>query len=400
MLKICFFNIIRSMKSKIGIVIMGIFATLCLLINVANGTLNNYINKDTYQGYNYRSLSVSRDLSNVSYDDIYEIEKDIESVKDVQASFLSFYYGQGVSIVGYNGNLDGKIELTTASNDSLLEIVKGTNFPNDDGYYMICPQNFYPNSDMNMIRNLKSSDMYNLNDRIGDIFKLEYSDGITKEKYIMNVKLVGLYRNQANHFDENKCFVTKNVNEKISNTYYQNDETWSIDQYSSFITIINNVENIDSVTSELNLKGYSVSPVSLINYRYFNSIFSIIKKISVVIFLLLVIFLILFIRKDFIENQYNYNLLKVIGYNKVQIYIYILIEIIIKLIMSFIISLLLLGLLGIILNIVLQYKPFIFNKLSIVIDYKFYLVIYSFFAIVSLILYSLNILLKKEKNVL
>mgnify|MGYP000299568457 FL=1 len=85
-----------------------------------------------------------------------------------------------------------------------------------------------------------------------------------------------------------------------------------------------------------------------------------------------------------------------VGYNKNQLVYTIMFDIIIKLLFSFLVSILIVFVSNIFINILLIYKPFIFNKWSIIIDYSFYITIYLLLILLFAITYIINIFVKKN----
>lgn len=395
-IKSSFYRIIRSKQNKIAIILIGLFVSLCFILNSVNATVSNYLNTDIYKGYDDRTLGIVMDLAGINYDEIEEIENRIMSVEHVQSSFFSFYYFQGGTLEELDGALDGHVNFKAANNNSVLEIVKGNNFPNDDEYYMICPEKFYPIADVNKIKSASSNDRYKLEDKIGNYFTFKGKDWVLGEEYSFKIKLVGLYKNQPNHNDENTCFVSKSVNEYIAQNTYKNDSTWSLEQYSLFMTVIDDVKNIEDATKELENLGFYVTPITNIRYDYFEKIFSIVNKWNIAIFSLLIVFIPIYSKKDYQENKKHYDLLEMVGYNKSQLVYMMIFDIVIKLLFSLLVSILIVFVSNIFINILLIYKPFIFNKWSIIIDYSFYITIYFLLILLFAITYIINIFIKKK----
>lgn len=394
--KFSFFNVIRSKRHIIGLFILGILISLWFLLNTANATVYNFLNYDTYNGFYNRQLVVGRDLTDVEYADIVNIENEITSVDHVLSSYFNFYSSNGGVIEEFEGELSGNVEFVPANNDSLLPITFGSNFPDDDGLYMVCPENFYP-TNLDDISSLSIDYRVDLKNKIGEIFHFNARDWITNQSTRLEIKLIGLYKNQANHIDENRCFVSKKLSETISKIMYQSDSGWSVSQYSAFMTTVDNAKNIDYATTTLTNMGYNVMPVASIRYEYYDNIFNIIKKLSISLIIMIIIVVLIYARKDYIENKDFYKLLQCVGYNKFQTFMMFISEIVIKLtlsiIFSFIISLILYG----IVSIVLYYKPFIFNKWTIIFDYLSYLKIYLFLIVLFIVIYGFNYIWKNEK---
>lgn len=393
-------KVFRSKRKIINVIIFGIFITLIIAVKSINATTNNYLKNDIYHGYNQRSMVVYYDNenNNYNYNDLTKIENDVMSVEHVESAYSYFYANNGAKIVEYDGNLPGEIYTFASNNNSVLPIVKGTNYPDDSGNYMICPEKFYPYINYVKMNKLSSKDKYNLEDKIGQEFTLQYKNFKSNETMSIKVKLVGLYRNQPNHTDENVCFVTKKVNEEISLGQYTNDTSWSIDQYNSLAVVIDDARNIDKVAKDLKKLGYVCELGYSIAYDYFEKIFNFIDKIYNILLILFGIFLFIFCYKEYNDNYKEYKLLEVLGYNRNQLLKNVAAHAFIELLSSFIISLVLVLLSRIAINVLLYYKPFIFNKWTIIIDFNSYIFIYLFLFMVYFIIYLFNRLMRLIKN--
>lgn len=398
-IKFSLYNIIRSKKNIVNTIIISVLICLIFILINSYVTVHNYLDNDINKGYNNRTLSVNKSLENASINDVKQIEKEIQSINHVQSSFLDLYATQGATISEFSGLKSSGIEFTAANNDSLLKIVKGKKFPNDDGYYMICPINFYPNFNYNEFKNLTSKDKFQLNKKIDKEFTVNVEDWVTKTTSSFKVKLIGLYQNQANQIDENMCFVSRNVNEKIAFTYFGNDKTWSLDQYSSFITVVDDINNLDKVSNQLTQLGYDVKPIVKINYDYFNNIFNVIKIIFVGLCLLTIAFFTFFLIKDYFARKKYDTLLRVLGYNEKQLAHNYFIEVSIRILLSCILSILLTFILSMIIKIIISYKPFILNKWTIIINYKYYIYLYLLLLIICIIIYLVYNFVKNRKSI-
>ena len=393
--KLGFLSVIRSKRHIIGMFILGILISVWFVLNTANATVYNFLHYDTYKSYENRQLAIGRDLHGVEYEDIADIENEIMSVDHVLSSFFNFYsYGGGV-IDEFKGKLSGDIDFKPANNDSLLPITYGSNFPDDDGLYMVCPENFYPTR-LADIKSLNINYKVDLRDKIGDVFHINATDWVTNEKYKVEIKLTGLYKNQANQIDEDICFVSKSVAETIAKIQSKSDSNWSVSQYSLFMTTVDDINNIDYVSDTLSNMGYKVIPVTEIIYEYYDNIFNIIKKLNLALIIMIIVIVFIYTRKDYIENKDFYRLLQYTGYNKIQIFMVFISEIIIKLTLSIIFSIMISLLLYGVVNLLVYYKPFIINKWTIVFDYLSYIQIYLFLFILFVIIYGFNYLWKKE----
>lgn len=391
-------KIFRSKRKIINVIIISIFITLIIAVKSINATTNNYLKNDIFHDYNHRQISVVYDNENVDYSDLTKIENDVMKVKHIDSAYSMLYANSIATIKEYEGNLTGDIYTFVANNNSILHITNGTNFPDELGNYMICPENFYPYLNYVKINKLNSKDKYNLKNKIGQEFTLQYRNFKTQRKMETKVKLVGLYKNQANQIDENVCFVTKKVNEEIVLGSYSGDTMWDIKQYNSLTAVVDDVRNIDIAVDELKKSGYYATRSTIIAYDHFEKIFKFINKIYNILLILFGVFLFIFCYKEYNDNYKDYKLLEVLGYNKNQLMKSVVAHALIELLLCFIISLIFVLLSKISINILLYYKPMIFNKWTIIIDFKSSILIYLFLFMVYIFIYLFNRLMRLIKN--
>ena len=65
-IKSSFYRIIRSKQNKIAIILIGLFVSLCFILNSVNATVSNYLNTDIYKGYDDRTLGIVMDLAGIN----------------------------------------------------------------------------------------------------------------------------------------------------------------------------------------------------------------------------------------------------------------------------------------------------------------------------------------------
>ena len=137
-LKLTFFQLRK--KSNI---INAILVSLAILVVIGSNSYKKmYNNFQLNDSKNYLAtymLQVDKreDLTN---EENYNTLKNIENVTNI--SYMYEFSDVIHSDLFKTDKFSGDIQIYNSSNESLPEIVKGTNFPDNDGYYMVCPINF------------------------------------------------------------------------------------------------------------------------------------------------------------------------------------------------------------------------------------------------------------------
>lgn len=417
---------IKNQVRKKYTLINSIFLALTILFTICfssyNASLQNHLKNDAYDLAEYNTFLVSksidgtggerphqtievtskdfnRDIKEISNDQGIELSSNNESnpvnenqdivytpdeLNKQKSELLSIENVVNVSnsyaywtILKSNDlkklRIDGEIGIYSATNKSLPEIILGTNFPSEEGNYLICPENFYPDSNIQSRKTYTIFDKINIKKFLNKNIIFPYYSVNQSEKYEIEYKIVGFYKNNTTHIDENICYANNDSLIEIAINEYSDDidpesNINNIVYQTDFFVQIDRKENITKVQEKLAELGYYYKPTVYVDEEYVSSIESNVKKTTLLVILLGFIVLILVLYKQFVEEINNYTLLFYLGYNKNKIRIIFvfstIIQIILSLIMSVIISLLLLGVVILGLNIF----PFILNKWKLCID--------------------------------
>lgn len=303
-----------------------------------------------------------------------------------------------------NSKLEGAVEIYAANNDTLPEIIEGTNFPDDNGNYIICPQNFYPTSNLENLKYMSKFDSIIISNYLNQDIEFNYTSNFGVNDYIETFKLIGIYKNNNNNLDENICYVQEKTMEEIAINEFSDDldenGNSNIIYQEDFVIQVDDISNVEKVKNELIDLNYSYSEMATIYYPFFEDI---VNSMNIIIFVLsiisLVVIVIIYI-KQFNEDSHNLLLLSYLGYNYKNISLIYVFSCIIQSILSLVISLFISIIFVSLLLFLVDIFPFVFNKWNICFNYT--VVIYILIIIIIALLISTNfnlmMLQKKERN--
>lgn len=360
--------VLRKKSTILTFALIGISMSLILILSSYYATsYNGYygeIRENIY--YNTYWVTTDNEKNNIS-----DIKRNLESVEHIVGIFPENLWVNGGIVEEFKKNekVDGRINLQVANNNTLSEIVEGSKFPDEERNYIICPQNFIPTG--NSLEKYSRYDMINLKEYLGKNINLKYMNFTTdKEDIEIDLKLVGIYKNSNSLTDENICYVQEetlyNMYLKQNNISLENNEMIN----SSFYVQVDKYENKEQVKKVLENYGYKVESITEIAYENFNKISSNISNINIILNFLVFGLLFLSLLKHFHDNLRYYNLLYCLGYSKINIYFINVISNFILIIISSIITLFISIFLSKIFDIILYFKPLIFSKFEVIIDYS------------------------------
>ena len=286
----------------------------------------------------------------------------------------------------------GDIQIYNSSNESLPEIVKGTNFPDDDGYYMVCPVNFYPESLTN-IKYYSKKDNLDLTPFLGNEITFHYNALLysvnpdDKYKFTIPIKLVGLYKNADNYYDESECYVNRKTIHDITKNEYsdlQEDYTYQV-THPVYALNLTSFENLETVEKKLERLGFNYNRMFYFDENETQKINNTADLVCNIAIVIIFIFIFLIFQKDYYEDKEYYKQLNVIGFNSTEIRsvycTYLFIKTFVYLLSALIITILFI----VIIKVITNNYPFILSKLR---------VLYSFDGISAvLLIFAFNLLL-------
>ena len=223
------------MKKTILLIIILISSIFCL--NTYKKSYNAYISNGNYKTLLYKTLLVWND--NKSFN---EIKRELTQNKHILKVHHSYNFQNGLeSMIFRNNNISGELWIYNISQENIPKIVYGDYFPDNKNYYIICPQNFLPTLDFYKIRYSLNSDIINsnqlLNQTIPFSYYGSYDENMKREKFDIDLKVVGVYENNNQNIDEYVCYVNEKTLNKIANDIYskefmqsQNDSIIEVDK--------------------------------------------------------------------------------------------------------------------------------------------------------------------------
>ena len=369
----------------LSILIIGIFTFKNVLLSyLYNGIMKQY-------NYNYAFVTYS------SIDKKEDVINNLNKINHIKETFND--YENEISI--YLEKIDdkeykGSFYLVGKSNLDLKKMSKYYQNNND----IICPANFYYSDDIEKNKFIKRSDVLKLSR--GNRFKTYYYKILDKNdnsiKTNLELNVIDMFSNGNYEIDENICYASRSLLTEIFNNAYPID--YFGNQIDSLMISIDNSKNHQYVKEKVESLGYDFSDVYYIDYSFINSI----KKLSVLLMILSIFFVILLIinmnKKRYYDKIKEFNILRTIGYSNKEIKSILTSDIIIILSSSIIISFVVIILLICIIKLIIYNYPFIIGKLVLPYNYKslilFYL-IYTIIFIGSSKIYYLKLLKAQDK---
>lgn len=377
-------NFIRKKTNIFNAILIGLIMGLTILISTYRSTMNNFVNNDIKNDFYYNTILVGKSDNDgdLKYSQ-EEIRAELNSIDNVVGVFaVTSRYNGLVSKQFAINNLSGRTELYAANNKSLPEIVEGSNFPDEYNNYIICPQNFYPNDFE--YDNLTRDKFLKISDFLNKDIEFEYSNFKTNEKRTIKYKLIGIYKNNPTSIDENVCFVNEESLLEVYKFEREGQKNFDIEDQKAFYVQINNAKNLDSVYDTLKNKGYMVNPTSFIDYSIFDNMLKKNIQISFILYIIIFVVVLLILRKNYDGNKKMYVILNYIGYQKNNIKKLELCHNIIFFVVSSILTIIMSKIIGYMLQILVYYKPLIFEKKMLIIDNSSLLYLLFIFFIITI----------------
>lgn len=417
------FQIRKKSTIVYGVMIALVFILVLFFSSYSKSAIN-FLNSDIYDSRDYNEF-VIKGKGNCGGDEVVihpdgtiegSLEDDKENTQDVKDEYLIttledadklkeelykidhvanilniFAYWDVISSDEFKGNgLDGNVEIYAANNKSLPEIVYGTNFPDEDGNYMICPENFYPTSDIYSNNYITSFSKINIKKYLNKKVKFNYLSRWNTQKFDIEFEIVGFYKNNKTHYDEDSCYIPNNAFKRMAKNIWVDDvdkETGISNIYIQTILFlqVDEAKNVEFVKKELDNMNVCYLPTTVVEPSSIINVQNNMEKYVKVTFLLLVITLIIIFRIQFENDIKKYRLLSYLGYKKSQIVIINTFSILIQFVLSIIISLIVLLAFGLLANYILDIFPFLFNKWRVIVDFNSVMYI-PFMILISMII--------------
>lgn len=364
---------LQSRKKTIifNILFISISILVVLGINTYSDSAINYLNNDVYNSVSFKSLQV---LTNED-DDIEKIEEALESLENVSVVTNFYAYSDMLNTKEFvNKKMDGIVTLYVANNKSLPKITAGSNFKDDNGNYMICPETLYATSDKEALKTTSKKYAINMKDYLNKDIEFTYNSYNDSYNYDVTFTVIGLYENNG-YLDSDICFTQSSSLKTIMTNKYADDidiitgESNILYQPDLFIQV-DYLNNLDKVKREINNLGYNYEENNIIITSYFENIQTTAQRVTIIALFITLVILLLISIKQFSDDKDTYQLFYYLGYHRKSMYIISSLSNLIQLIISIIISMIVFAIIYIIFNMVLNYYPYILNGWQICVNYN------------------------------
>ena len=357
----------------LSILVFGIYTFKDSLISyLYNGIMKQY-------NYNY----VYSNPYNLDREEVKSNLRKINHVKEVFEPYQDTFYINLEKID--NEKHYGSFILVGKSEFEMKELSKNKyNNEND----VVCPINFYYSDDISSKRFINRNEIIKLsNNSLKTYYYKRAIDDTIIKRVDVDLNVVNTYENNKYIIDENICYALRELLTKLFNDSYP--ENYFGDQIDSIVFSIDSNDNHQYVKEEVEKLGYEFSDVYYVDYSFLNFI----KKVSNIILISSIIFVILLIininKKRFYDKINEFNVLASIGYSNKEVKKILRYDSILSVGSSVLISFLIICLITILLKIIIYFYPFIFEKLFLKFNYKFLVIFYSFIIIIFIISFEI-----------
>ncbi len=399
--KISLKNELRKKSTIINIILVSLIFIFVFFLNSYLKTSVNYLENDILDArFSLEFTIYGKDDPNFkmeTIDDAEKLKEELLKIDHVTYIANSYAYSDGnvsddLKVTG----LEGVIEYYAANNESLPEIVYGTNFPDKDGDYMVCPENFYPSDKLySEERFIPSTKKINIKDFLNKKITIKYNSRGGTKHYTRDFTIVGFYKNNPTHIDEGSCYITDKSFKRMAEEKYIDDidpitGEHNIEIQTGLWLKIDDVKNIDYVKSELDKRGIIYDDIFDIDYNTFENIEKNVNTYTKILLVVLFIVLLVIFKIKFEEDIKSYKLLSYLGYTKKEIITVNCFSILIQFVLATIVSIIVLLLILPLTNLVFDYYPFILDKWRFIPDYYsiFYLLLVIMLCIIMCVSYS------------
>ena len=336
-------NIKRNKKNKILIIIFCLLFFLLFIDVIIIKNFYEYYDYSINKNIGFRTLYVYN--SSTTPD---EAIKEINKLEHVSEVYISNYGETAVNFKFNDNGSDGWIGLKYGSINTAPSSISGKNISDLQPGEIICPYEFYPDSNYSSILDIDESKFLSekeiLNRTITISYKSINSEIIdnqvveTSTVHTKEMKIVGLYDENVFRNGINVCYATIEDIKEIENAY---NPFLATQDFASLNVIVDEKTNIKEVRKNIqNLGGYIVEKETI---AHIDKTFTSILFSLTFIFAIIVIGSILFILKNYInkkiksESKYL-GILRSCGYTKKQVITQEIVENSLILLISFIVS--------------------------------------------------------------
>lgn len=336
-------NIKRNKKNKILIIIFCLLFFLLFIDVIIIKNFYEYYDYSINKNIGFRTLYVYNP-NKTQEEAINEINK-LEHVSEV---YISNYGETAVNFKFNDTDSDGWIGLKYGSINTAPSSISGKNISDLQSGEIICPYEFYPDSNYSSILDIDESKFLSEKDTLNRTITISYksinseiiNNQVVETSIVHNkeIKIVGLYDENVFRNGINVCYATLEDIKEIENAY---NPFLATQDFASLNVIVDDKTNVKEVRKNIqNLGEYIIEKETI---AHIDKTFTSILFSLTIIFAIIVIGSILFILKNYInkkvksESKYL-GILRSCGYTKKQVIIQEIVENNLILLISFIVS--------------------------------------------------------------
>ncbi len=371
----------KSSVSSYLFMFLSIF--LFIISSTTTRTLNKFLEDNIDKNYDYRTLYV-HGRGEHTPDEMREIFRDIDHIESIYDSDYFIFNAKIDEFI--NDNLDGGVQLTINDEEIIPNIVVGRAL--SDRGEIVCPQTFVPDSNIEGRVDLKKTHSIDMNSRIGEeiiiSFNLhDYSYDVPKivERSNHSFILVGTYDHELNYNQPNNCFI---LSSDLSNLVKIKKDNYvnSSDTSNNFILILDNAQNMEKVTRELEKLGFYVIPKIEINLILSEAISFMGSYLSLISLLIALTMILISNISRVEENANEIGLLKSLGFESKDIRLIFILQTLVMTIIIFVISILSLSIVVLLSRVYLSTASIHFATFKVSLSLKDIMIVFGYSVVV------------------
>jgi hypothetical protein len=368
--KLAFKTQLRNKTTIFNVLFITLALVIVIFVNTYSDAAMNYLeSNERYNSVYFHSLEI-----NPNGDDLDTGIAKVMGIEHVTVA-TKFYEYDAIMHSGElsNDKLDGSVMFFYANNNSLPEITEGTNFPEETGNYIICPENLYSTSNTNNFNKISKFSVIKMKDYLNKDLDFTYYSIGTKKEFQETYKLIGLYQTKGD-LDLNICFTqVNNLTRIVENEYsdYIDGETGlsKINDQDTIIIQFDDISNLEEIKEKLDELNYIYKDAALVDTDYFYNIQNNAVKISYITLIITLFIVVLISLKQFDEDKKFWELLKYLGYKRKERNMLTIMSNIIQTIISICFTAIIFGTIYVVFNIILNIYPYILNGWTININF-------------------------------
>lgn len=308
----------RNKKNIYHCITVSFCVIVLISIFIFNKNVSNFINASENSNIEFRTISIPPK----NYEEDFGLSE-IQNIKHIDFVYNSLYSRVTIDSNLKTNKVDGMINLKVTSDRYLEQIVGKKILTNTDSGNIICPKNFYPDSNAIDLK-INEKEMLNGDNLIGKNItvnyftrKLEGSIIIRDEEIEQKFKVIGTFDSETIMEPNNTCFISYNdmknlLDKKILKEVNKNSYYW--------YAIVDDVHNVDKVKQELSNHNFGIlNNETKIDDEQVDLINNILAFITILTIIALITITILYSNKKLELESYNIGVLRALGYKKKEI---------------------------------------------------------------------------------